>query len=617
MSFPPFARLHPARLLPLSPLRSPNFAVLLGLAWLAIVAQLLADHWADAARTLSDMDDAMRLVEVREYLAGHGWFNLHEPRLGPPAGYDTHWSRLIDAGIGGLILGFGRITGAATAEWLARILWPVLWLIPTMAGAALLAWRIAGRSAALVVLLFAVLGLPAFAHFVPGRIDHHNVQIALAMLLIAAVAWSDRADFAAAAAGVLTGAAMAIGFESAPFVVLAGAAMALRFVADRNAARSLALYGTGAAVAVAAAFLVNVAPAHWGRTACDAIAVNSAAAAIIGAAALALVAIILGNRSLLFRGSRDAGGSAGWRVRAVAVAAAAAVAGAAFLALEPRCLGGPFAMVDPTVRAIWLDHVSEMQPLWTVAANSAAVGAAVAAFPAVGLLCMLVLARDPSRRRDFGFAVAAVALLIAAGLMTAMVRAFSYAEWLAIPMAAAATLGLASTLRLGSILARAVLVFLLAPAISSAMALAAVQAVTRQGAAPENSRVAAGCLRSESYALLATLPPGLVVTDIDYGPFVLALTPHAVLSAPYHQLTGPIIAAHRIFALPPDAARKVVEEIGPDYLVLCGRHTLGRIGDAERAASLWGRLTEGEIPAWLEPVPASLGQPLMIYRVKP
>ena len=44
--------------------------LLVGLAWLVIVAQLLADHWTETAQTLSDMDDAMRLVQVRAFLAG-------------------------------------------------------------------------------------------------------------------------------------------------------------------------------------------------------------------------------------------------------------------------------------------------------------------------------------------------------------------------------------------------------------------------------------------------------------------------------------------------------------------------------------------------------------------
>ena len=57
---------------------------------------------------------------------------------------------------------FGLFAEAAMAERLMRTLWPMLWLLPTIAGAAAIAWRITGREAALIVLLLAVIGLPAF-----------------------------------------------------------------------------------------------------------------------------------------------------------------------------------------------------------------------------------------------------------------------------------------------------------------------------------------------------------------------------------------------------------------------------------------------------------------------
>jgi hypothetical protein len=580
----------------------PNIALLLGLAWLVIVAQLLADHWAETALTLTDMDDAMRLVQMRGFIDGHGWFNLHEARLGPPEGYDTHWSRLIDAGLAGMLWLFGQFTAPAFAERLMRTVWPMLWLLPTMAGAIAIAWRVAGRDAAPIALVLTAVGLPAFQHFVPGRIDHHNVQIAIAVLLVAAVAWSDRSRWAAAAAGVLTGAAMAIGFEGLPYIVLAAAAMALRFVLVPDTGRALARYGAWGAGSVAAAFLVSVGPAQWGRTACDAIAVNSAIAVILATLGFALTGRFLAG--------------AHWQVRAAGVAATGLVAAAAFAAIEPRCLAGPFAMMDPTVRSLWFNHVSEMQPLWAVAWTSPPMGAAVAAFPAVGLVFTVLIARDPVARRDFGFLVASTALIVSAAVLFTMVRAFSYAIWLAIPMVAAGVVRVFASVRLGTMAVRALMALFLAPAVTAAVALAAVQAMTAQPVAAENSRVAAGCLLNTSYAALAALPPGLIATDIDYGPFVLALTPHSVMSAPYHRLVGPIIAANDIFALPPAAARQVVAAAKPDYLAVCDRHKLGGIGAAERAASLWGRLAVGEVPAWLEPVAATRDGPFMVYRVR-
>jgi hypothetical protein len=207
--------------------------------------------------------------------------------------------------------------------------------------------------------------------------------------------------------------------------------------------------------------------------------------------------------------------------------------------------------------------------------------------------------------------------VVATAVMCSMVRAFSYAIWLAIPVVAAGVVRLFPPLRSGTLAARALVALFLAPAVTAAVAMAAVEALTARAPEPEDSRVASGCLLDKSYDELAALPPGLVATDIDYGPFVLALTPHAVMSAPYHRLVGPIIAAHEIFALPPDTAHQVVAAAKPDYLAVCGRHTLGHIGAAERDASLWGRLAAGDVPPWLERVEATGDAPFVVYRVKP
>ena len=227
--------------------RQPHFALLVLAAWLLAVLQLALQYWPETAVTLNDTDDAMRLVQWRALLAGQGWFDLHEARVQPPAGYDPHWSRLIDAGLAAVYLLLRPFADAALAERLMRTVWPMLWLLPAIGGVAAIAWRMAGREAALVVLLFAAVGLPAFQQFKPGRIDHHNVQIAIAVLTVAATAWSDRARWCAVAAGVLTGFGLAVGFEGMPFLVLCGAAFAIRYVVDGAAAGALRAYGCAVA----------------------------------------------------------------------------------------------------------------------------------------------------------------------------------------------------------------------------------------------------------------------------------------------------------------------------------------------------------------------------------
>src|SRR5690242_16973437 len=88
---PPRRKRRKGRFMTAGATRGPNFAVLAGLAWLVIAIDLIARYWAGTALTLSDTDDAMRLAEMHDFLRGpgglQGWFDMHQARLAPPAGY--------------------------------------------------------------------------------------------------------------------------------------------------------------------------------------------------------------------------------------------------------------------------------------------------------------------------------------------------------------------------------------------------------------------------------------------------------------------------------------------------------------------------------------------------
>jgi hypothetical protein len=115
------------------------------------------------------------------------------------------------------------------AERRMRTVWPMLWLLPdpgrhcgdrrTRRGA--------HRASAGADRLAGVLSIP------PGRIDHHNVQIALSLLALAATVWSDRARIAAYAAGAVTGLVLAIGLECLPYLIACGVLFTAHYVLDR------------------------------------------------------------------------------------------------------------------------------------------------------------------------------------------------------------------------------------------------------------------------------------------------------------------------------------------------------------------------------------------------
>ena len=181
-------------------------------------------------------------------------------------------------GLAGLTLVFRLGVDAESAERLMRALWPLLWLLPTMVGMVAIAWRIAGREGAMVALLLALVGVPAYQQFTPGRIDHHNVMIALTLLAVAAIVWSDRKRWTAAAAGALSGLALAIGLECLPYLVVCGGALAARYVLSRDAAPAVRDFGLALAGALALGFVADVGSTQWLVSRCDMLAINLLAA---------------------------------------------------------------------------------------------------------------------------------------------------------------------------------------------------------------------------------------------------------------------------------------------------------------------------------------------------
>jgi hypothetical protein len=352
---------------------------------------------------------------------------------------------------------------------------------------------------------------------------------------------------------------------------------------------------------VVAAFFVIVGPAHWMRGMCDAIAINWVALTVTGGLGLALAGLLFASERMTTR-----------LACALVIGTAAA---ALFGWIEPRCLRGPYGMVDPAVWPIWMSHAREMQPFIPLLAKDPVAAIATAAFPATALLAMLVLLRDSALRRDFGFLAVSAAFVAAVVTMLAAVKAYFYAAWLGIPLVAVFALHLFALLRLHAPVPRFLVGLMLTPgALSiSAVGIASAAGISEADNASRPAREA--CLQTANYAPLARLPAGLVAADIDFGPFILALTPHSVLTAPYHRLSTRIVAAHEVFASPPDQARGILARHSATYVVICGPAPPPGVSEAALSASLWGRLQANAVPDWLQPVDETREGPFRAYRI--
>ncbi|MBE7203930.1 MAG: hypothetical protein INR70_39900, partial [Parafilimonas terrae] len=168
---------------------------------------------------LPDTDDAMRLVEVRDLLAGQGWYDNVQYRFLAPAGVPSHWSRLVDAPIAGLVAALAPVLGVQLALGVTAVLWPAA-LFGLYAVVLYRGTRASfGSRAAILAILVATQTFGVAIQFQPGRVDHHNVQIlAILGLAFCMIRGGFRAGLGG---GCLAALSLAVGLEGLPAIALA------------------------------------------------------------------------------------------------------------------------------------------------------------------------------------------------------------------------------------------------------------------------------------------------------------------------------------------------------------------------------------------------------------
>lgn len=624
------------------PSKVPDLTTLSRMALLAVliaVAMTVALYFQDAGwlpGAFGDTDDATRIVMVRELLAGRGWWDQHWMRLQPPVGVYMHWSRLLDGGLALVNLFFRLFVSADRAEYATRIVWPMLWIVPSAWSVLVIARRLASASgeedraqpAVIAATLLMLVNVGLYAQFHPGRVDHHNAQIALSLLALAGAVQPSQKRSWAVVAGIAGGLGLAVGLEALFFHVLLASLMAFRFAINPAARRWVRAYAIALGVTTVAAYAVQTPPDRWFSMACDAEAANLTAAVAVGCSLL-----VAGTRMALGRDSR-------FRVLALATAAAAALV--TYVGLDPNCVHGPFADVDMRIRDFWLDHVTEVADLPTLFRRTPDIALGNLATAILGGGAALALLFQGRRLGEAAWWGASLCLFLGVIVGWMAVRMAAYPAWFAIPILAVAAAWLARRYegQLGSFAAvGTALLFApigwggLASEINNAMPAAqnTVTALVAQKSAqaapgrPGSTGAAAKakakakdppdyCFNKFAYKALADAPAGLTLSEIDLGPFVLAYTPSSSISGPYHRLSWGIMAARGVLIADADHAYPMLRNLGVTYVLECPIHKNHADRSKLSREALQRRLDRGDAPAWLKPL-TEPKSPVMIYRV--
>ena len=546
-----------------------------------------------------DPDDTMRLIEVRDYLGGQGWFDLHQYRLGPDGGTLMHWSRLIDWPIAQLIRLYGLFLDAKGAEAAALMTWPLLLIVPLLASTALASYRVGGKAAMLIGLILALVFLAAIVRFRPGAIDHHNVQLLLVTSIAAMLVdpLARASNFAAAAvAGAM---ALAIGAETTPAVAIAAITVALLWAIRGEGYRRAAIgFGLAFAAVTGLIFFATTPSALWGRVTCDTLSVGFFALAAVGGVLLAGSAAMLTGRSLA--------------IRLGSLAAAGIVVLALALLIAPECLQSPLEGLHPLLKTYWISSVREAQ---SIVAEMDVSPENIGAIYAVGLIALAVCLMRIVRGEHVIPHAMLLGLIATSWIVSAVqVRGMLFANYLAfIPLSvliadlrglylerrndgrAAAAFALSALFSVPSVWAVVgVLAF------DPINAIAGIKSSTEN---KQNGDVAKVCVTEDSIRDFAALPAARVLSGFNEGPALLRFTPHSVLGANYHRNQSGMVATIEIGMARPDDALMRLEAEGVRYILFCDGDTL--VSDIARdyPAGLFANLSKGDLPGYLEELP--------------
>jgi hypothetical protein len=574
------------------------FLVALPLVLLAQWSMLTGKQTPIRDGALFGPDAHMRVERVERLIATQRWYDPVSPRSNAPHGETLHWTRPLD-----VLLVLAALPARPFTDWHGALFAASVWLPPVLhlVTLATLLWAAApvvGRALWTVGLLM-VTQANTNAPFIPGNADHHSLQI---LLLAASIGCLVRLMPApgrrgpAIGGGGVAGITLWISFEGMVPLGVSLAALGLLWLwrGDACALAANRRFSLAVLATITLALAIELPPGDWLAAEYDRLSM------------VQWVPIALAAAFWLFaRGAT-------LRARLIFVA----VGGVAWLiavrVLDPVLFAGPLAGIDPRIRPIWFDAVSETQPLWKsegppIASLIWCLGGAAFAAPALWF---------GWRRAPAACGYLALLLAVYTGLSLFQARFVAYeAILLPVPMALGLDLWFAGrrlALRVAAVFAMTLGVFVLA------------LVVGRLEGGFARAGLADTC-NGWALARFLETPPWnersrIILNPVYWGAELIYHSRHRVIATPYHRNGAGIAESHAAMAATDDyIARAFIERRGVDLVALCRSGISPTWDSISDAGSLYRRLLAGNPPPWLVPVvlPPALSADYLLFAVRP
>jgi hypothetical protein len=553
-------------------------------------------------------DSSMRLVQVRDLLAGQNWYDSTLVRYGFDGGTNMHWTRLADLGLAGLLWFFSLFFDQANAELALIIVYPLVLAIFLAMAVYWVTHRLVPNQPNLMIGFATILMIAqldaTYVSFVPGDIDHHNLQI-IAFVVFLGACIGPRSLYSGVVAGLATILGLIIGPDAAPSVIAAIAMVGLLWLFNPRQEQGFVtgLGGAllGGAILGGVAFLPRPLSTQW----CDSWTLPVASIF----AGLGLFLLLAVGLSTLIKNR-------------IWLAAASGALGLGLLALMlvqfPSCLK-PLPLDNPMLQRYWMELSWENRTVW-------------AAFE-----------EKPHLLGDYGpLVVSTIAYLIAiykkwldpfktlpvfSALFAGLILGALYLRVVPMTSAAAAPL-LAAILCLAvshakSAPQRVLAWVILLPTLSIQSFAFTSQFFSSKiyGKMPASQQRAAltdvpFCMGPSEIAKARQLPVGKVISPFGLTEYLIRYTQLQVTFAGYHRAYKQNLELMTWLVSPADVARAAFLKHDISYFGVCNFSDQFKLMAKDYPNSFVAQAISTRPPSWLTPVvPLQFGG--MIYRIEP
>jgi len=573
---------------------------------LFLVAILFDLH--DGTPFLTDNDDVVRLIQIRELLGGHHWFDMSLSAISMPETYISHYSRLVDLPYYLISIALSPFMETSTGLDVATHIWPLVLL-------AIFAWLVAyvfqrlyGRQLSLMEdLVAALIAIMGVLEFTPGRVDHHNFLMVLMAAMLAGLV-SPR-PIGGLIAGIAMAVSMAAGLEVLPNIVIALSALSIHAIARPDiSARRLSWVGLGMALASAPSALASYGPYFAFRNYCDTFA-NPWIVSFIGGG------LVLAATPWIWRAlPKGESQSTAIAFRFAGLAMPALLVAGAVAILLPQCLNGPYGSIDALTKTLWLDRIGQEKSIFVQSFNVFIPLAWMATSIVMLLISAFPLVRRNIREGRGEFLVVFALSAGSAVLFFAYVRSFNYASMFAIFLVPDAMNLFRPSRMNDKAVSAGERKWRLAAYIAPIVVIIAIEladARYQPETTATDALVTDECGNAD-FSALDTVPPGRIMAPLGVATEIAEFHPqHKVEALSLHRAAPGI---HRMFVAftSPDAAERKAALAPFDYLVVCARKYIATGYDK---AFLYSKLTDKEPVPGLVSVAGSVKSDLRVFRI--